>query len=157
MSEDTTTREVSTEQISPNDLISGFGRTPVAFWLFIALGAHVLFIGLTSFSYINDTWLDPAGAEQRRLARRDSDKPDFMTAPADTPTDDSQPAADTASDSPGEADNSTPPTEPGDDTPAVAAADADSGDKTAVEERVSDSATASELDELEKKFFKGDN
>jgi hypothetical protein len=152
MSEEATRTDSSTDRVSPNDLISGFGRTPVLFWLFVALGAHVLFIGLTSFSYINDTWLDPAGAEQRRLVRRDADKPAFMD---DAPVEDSQPAEDTTPKENTDPETDNPPADPGDTTASVAPGE-NPEDKTAVEERVSDSASAAELDALEKKFFGGE-
>jgi len=55
-----------TEQ-SPRDLLTMFTRGHMAFWIAVAVGIHVVFIGAFSVGYIRDR-LDPEGAAQRLAA-----------------------------------------------------------------------------------------
>ena len=51
-------------------------------WVGVAFVIHVIVIGSTSGRYIRDRWLDPKGAEARRLADEAAAAPDGKTAEA---------------------------------------------------------------------------
>jgi len=55
------------QRLSPDRLMTAFSRSHIALCLIIAIALHVVVVAATSVSYIHDTWIDPEGAEQRRV------------------------------------------------------------------------------------------
>ena len=137
------TTQQSGQLVSPSDLISDFSRTPVSFWMLAAVAVHVVVLGVTSLSYINDRWIDPEGAEQREQARKAANKPKFQPVIAETEKKDTPKST-------AKADGDAKTTDAG------TAKNSKKGD-SAVEDRVSEKADEKELKELEKKFFGGDD
>jgi hypothetical protein len=80
------------DQISPDDLLSGFSKSHLVRWFMAALLLHVIVIGGFSVGTVRD-WLDPEGAKARKAAAIAAAK--AATAPAETaaPPAESQPAA----------------------------------------------------------------
>jgi hypothetical protein len=56
--------------LSPERLLSGFSKGHMAKWIVIAAAIHVVVIGSLSVSYIRDQWIDPRGAEARKVAAK---------------------------------------------------------------------------------------
>ena len=60
---------------TPEKLLGGFTRSRLFSCLLGAMVMHVLVIGLTSYPYIRDTYIDPEGAvERRKKAKEEEDK-----------------------------------------------------------------------------------
>lgn len=57
----------SLEQYMPDKLLGSFKHSSFTLALIISLGIHLVVIGGTSVGYINDRWVDPEGAKQRKL------------------------------------------------------------------------------------------
>ena len=55
------------EKVSPEKLLAGFARGRIALWVVVAVVAHVLLIGGTSVGFIRDRWVDPEGAQVRKV------------------------------------------------------------------------------------------
>lgn len=53
-------------QYSPDKLLAVFARGNMVLWFIVAILLHTVFIGLTSVSYIRDTYIDPDSADKRR-------------------------------------------------------------------------------------------
>ena len=70
------------DQVSPDDLLSGFSKSHLVRWFFAALLLHAIVIGGFSVGTIRD-WLDPEGAKARKAAAIAAAK--AATAPAETP------------------------------------------------------------------------
>ena len=49
-------------------LLSDFAGKRIAFWTILAIAIHVVVIGMTSLTYIRDTYVDPEGAVERKAA-----------------------------------------------------------------------------------------
>jgi hypothetical protein len=54
--------------MSPQKLLVGFSKDKIMFWITVAAVIHIVFIGLLSLGYIRDKWIDPEGAEARKVA-----------------------------------------------------------------------------------------
>ena len=82
----------SADQISPDDLLSGFSKSHLVRWFMAALLLHAIVIGGFSVGTVRD-WLDPEGAKARKAAAIAAAK--AATTPAETaaPPAESQPAA----------------------------------------------------------------
>jgi len=52
--------------MSPLRLLGGFSKGRIVFWIVVAVGVHVVLIGLLSMGYIRDRWIDPEGAADRK-------------------------------------------------------------------------------------------
>lgn len=52
--------------MSPLRLLGGFSKGKIVFWIVVAVGIHVVLIGLLSMGYIRDRWIDPEGAAERK-------------------------------------------------------------------------------------------
>jgi hypothetical protein len=80
------------DQVSPDDLLSGFSKSHLVRWFLAALLLHAIVIGGFSVGTIRD-WLDPEGAKARQAAAITAAK--AATAPVETaaPPPASQPAA----------------------------------------------------------------
>jgi hypothetical protein len=65
-----------TEQSTQNldRLLSDFMGRRIAFWTLVAIAIHVVVIGVTSLTYIRDTYIDPEGAVERKAAAADEKK-----------------------------------------------------------------------------------
>lgn len=61
---------------STDKLLVNFTQSRFSFYLIVAVLIHVVFIAITSVSYINDHWIDPEGAARRtaELAAAQSNK-----------------------------------------------------------------------------------
>lgn len=70
------------DQVSPDDLLSGFSKSHLVRWFLAALLLHAVVIGGFSVGTIRD-WLDPEGAKARKAAAIAAAK--AATAPAETP------------------------------------------------------------------------
>ena len=66
----------TTEQSTQNldRLLSAFAGKRIAFWTIVAVAIHVVVIGVTSLTYIRDTYIDPEGAVERKAAAADEKK-----------------------------------------------------------------------------------
>ncbi len=66
----------TTEQSTQNldRLLSDFMGRRIAFWTLVAVAIHVVVIGVTSLTYIRDTYIDPEGAVERKAAAADEKK-----------------------------------------------------------------------------------
>ena len=66
----------TTEQSTQNldRLLSAFAGKRIAFWTIVAVAIHVVVIGVTSLTYIRDTYIDPEGAVERKVAAADEKK-----------------------------------------------------------------------------------
>ena len=66
----------TTEQSTQNldRLLSAFAGKRIAFWTLVAIAIHVVVIGVTSLTYIRDTYIDPEGAVERKAAAADEKK-----------------------------------------------------------------------------------
>ena len=53
---------------SPEKLLAPFAKGRIAMWIVVAVALHVLLIGGTSLGFIRDKWIDPEGAEARKVA-----------------------------------------------------------------------------------------
>lgn len=51
---------------STDKLLVNFTRSRFSLYLLVAVVIHVIFIAITSASYINDRWIDPEGAARRK-------------------------------------------------------------------------------------------
>jgi len=60
------------QKLSPEKLMTGFSKSHIALGLIVAIGLHVAILAATSMGYIRDTWIDPVGAEQRRIAKAEA-------------------------------------------------------------------------------------
>jgi hypothetical protein len=59
------------QRLSPDKLLEGFRRIDMLLVaLGIALGVHILMVGVTSYGYIRDTYIDPEGAARREAAAK---------------------------------------------------------------------------------------
>jgi hypothetical protein len=60
----------TTEQSTQNldRLLSNFAGKRIAFWTIVAIAIHVVVVGMTSLTYIRDTYVDPEGAVERKAA-----------------------------------------------------------------------------------------
>jgi hypothetical protein len=60
----------TTDQSTKNldRLLSDFAGKRIAFWTILAIAIHVVVIGMTSLTYIRDTYVDPEGAVERKAA-----------------------------------------------------------------------------------------
>jgi hypothetical protein len=134
--------DTNLERLSPNDLVSGFARSPVVPFLFAAIAFHVVVIGISSIGYIQDRWIDPEGARQRREAQQAKVVPPPATAAAAAGTEKPL-AGDGAED--GQPDG--PPADGG-GSPLAAAKPPEAGEPSAVEQRVTEKASDEELDAL---------
>jgi hypothetical protein len=56
------------QRLSPDKLMTTFSKSHIALCLIVAVGLHVAVVAATSTKYIHDTWIDPEGAELRRMA-----------------------------------------------------------------------------------------
>ncbi len=56
------------QRLSPDRLMTAFSRSHIALCLIVALGLHIAVVAATSMTYIRDRWIDPEGAELRRIA-----------------------------------------------------------------------------------------
>jgi hypothetical protein len=81
------------DQVSPDDLLQGFGKSHLVRWFMAALLLHAIVIGGFSVGTIRD-WVDPEGAKARKEAAIAVAK--AATAPAET----SAPAAETKAEEP---------------------------------------------------------
>ncbi len=124
------------ERLSPNDLVSGFTRSPVVVFMFAAIAFHVVVIGMSSVSYITDQWIDPEGAQATSADEAtanpgdDGEKTEDAQSPSDTKKGD-DPKTDSVANS--------------------AAADGgpkDAKDGSAIEHRVTEKATDEDLEAL---------
>lgn len=81
------------DQVSPDELLSGFAHSHLVRWFLAALLLHALVIGGLSVGTIRD-WLDPEGAKARKAAAVAAAK--AATAPAEQakPAADAGPTAD---------------------------------------------------------------
>jgi len=130
-------------RMAPEQLVSGFTRTPVVLFLVVAFVAHILVIGGTSASYIYYNHINPeAGAlreqrlEQERKAKLDAElKQKAGKSMADQPAD-AEPGSD------------KPEAGEGDGEGADAEADADAG-KSPVERRIEETAAPDEIPSLD--------
>jgi hypothetical protein len=79
------------DQVSPDELLSGFANSHLVRWFLAALLLHALVIGGLSVGTIRD-WLDPEGAKARKAAAVAAAK--AATAPAEQagPAADAKPA-----------------------------------------------------------------
>lgn len=68
------------DQISPDDLLSGFAKSHLVRWFLAALLLHAIVIGGFSVGTVRD-WLDPEGAKARKEAAIAAAK--AATAPAE--------------------------------------------------------------------------
>jgi predicted lipid-binding transport protein (Tim44 family) len=68
------------DQVSPDDLLSGFSKSHLVRWFLAALLLHAIVIGGFSVGTIRD-WLDPEGAKARQAAAVAAAK--AATAPAE--------------------------------------------------------------------------
>ena len=59
--------------------MTGFSRSHIALCLVVAIGLHVAILAATSMGYIRDTWIDPEGAELRRIAKTEAAEAAFRT------------------------------------------------------------------------------
>lgn len=66
----------TTEQSTQNldRLLSAFAGKRIVFWTLVAIAIHVVVIGVTSLTYIRDTYIDPEGAVERKAAAADEKK-----------------------------------------------------------------------------------
>lgn len=80
------------DQVSPDELLSGFANSHLVRWFLAALLLHAIVIGGFSVGTIRD-WLDPEGAKARKAAAIAAAK--AATAPVEqaAPPAESQPAA----------------------------------------------------------------
>ncbi|MCH7725049.1 MAG: hypothetical protein IH991_01010 [Planctomycetes bacterium] len=136
------------DRLSSGKLLSVFSKSPVVGWFFVAIVFHILIIGATSWSYVNDTWIDPEGAEARRQAEENAKKL-HIDAPSEKAGDTTPTAAKADAKEPGK----TPSTADGDDKDGV---NPGVMDESPVESRVTEKATEDELKELERKLLDGD-
>ena len=92
MTVESTPAATKPDQISPDDLLSGFSKSHLVRWFMAALLLHAIVIGGFSVGTVRD-WLDPEGAKARKAAAIAAAK--AATAPAETaaPPAESQPAA----------------------------------------------------------------
>ncbi len=91
------------QKLSPDALLQGFSRTPMARYVTIAVAAHLVLVGLTSFAFIRDTWIDPEGARARQealLAEQEAERAARIAAAAGEATTEDDAPADAAA--PGE-------------------------------------------------------
>jgi nucleoid-associated protein YgaU len=72
--------KASADQISPDDLLSGFSKSHLIGWFLAALLLHAVVIGGFSVGTVRD-WLDPEGAKARKEAAIAAAK--AATAPAE--------------------------------------------------------------------------
>jgi hypothetical protein len=74
--ENRTAMNQTTEQSTQNldRLLSAFAGKRIAFWTIVAVAIHVVVIGVTSLTYIRDTYIDPEGAVERKVAAADEKK-----------------------------------------------------------------------------------
>lgn len=109
------------DPFKPDKLLTGFAKTPISFYVVIAIGLHVLFVGATSVRYIRDTYVDPEGAKLRLEAKKkaEEDARKEKNAPPPTASEaEAKPEADKSKD--------------GEETPAAAKGSAtDEADKPA--------------------------
>lgn len=92
MTAESTPAATPADQISPDDLLSGFSKSHLVRWFLAALLLHAIVIGGFSVGTVRD-WLDPEGAKARKAAAIAAAK--AATAPAETAASpaESQPAA----------------------------------------------------------------
>ena len=66
----------TTEQSTQNldRLLSAFAGKRIVFWTLVAIAIHVVVVGVTSLTYIRDTYIDPEGAVERKVAAADEKK-----------------------------------------------------------------------------------
>jgi len=66
----------TTEQSTQNldRLLSAFAGKRIAFWTIVAVAIHVVVIGVTSLTYIRDTYIDPEGAVERKATAAEEKK-----------------------------------------------------------------------------------
>ncbi len=62
------------QRLSPDKLVTIFSKSHIALCLIVAIGLHVAILAATSTGYIRDTWIDPAGAQQRQMAAEEARK-----------------------------------------------------------------------------------
>ena len=67
MATPSTQAATNADQISPDDLLSGFSKSHLVRWFLAALLLHVIVIGGFSVGTVRD-WLDPEGAKVRKEA-----------------------------------------------------------------------------------------
>ena len=81
------------DQVSPDELLSGFANSHLVRWFLAALVLHALVIGGFSVGTIRD-WLDPAGAKARKAAAVAAVQAATTPAEQAGPAADAKPAAD---------------------------------------------------------------
>lgn len=69
---------------SADKLLVNFTKSRLSLYLLVAVVIHVIFIAITSVSYINDRWIDPDGAA-RRKAELEAAQSNQMAAAAAVP------------------------------------------------------------------------
>ncbi|MBU4198441.1 MAG: hypothetical protein KKE37_01310 [Verrucomicrobia bacterium] len=69
---------------STDNLLVNFTKSRFGLYLLVAVVIHVIFIAITSISYINDRWIDPEGSA-RRKAELEAAQSNQMAAAAAVP------------------------------------------------------------------------
>ncbi len=82
MTVDATSGATPADQVSPDELLSGFANSHLVRWFLAALLLHAIVIGGFSVGTIRD-WLDPEGATARKAAAVAAAKP--ASTPAEPP------------------------------------------------------------------------
>jgi hypothetical protein len=82
MTVDATSGATPADQVSPDELLSGFANSHLVRWFLAAVLLHAIVIGGFSVGTIRD-WLDPEGAKARKAAAVAAAKP--VSAPAEPP------------------------------------------------------------------------
>ena len=136
MSQNTMHKDLTTskqfQRLSPGELMTDFTRSPVMLCMFVAIAFHVVVIGLTSLTYINETYFGvPSDEQADRGDVPETVKPLKKSADDKTGTGEKSPAAKNTSKSPTDAGKE----------------DQENG-KSAVEKRVEEKASNEELEAI---------
>lgn len=131
MTAESTISATKPDQVSPDDLLSGFSKSHLVRWFVAALLLHAVVIGGFSVGTIRD-WVDPDGAKARKEAALAAAK--AATAPAET-------AASAAEGKPAE--SAAAAAKPGEVKPDTAETTAEA--KTTIEKATSEVAKPGEI------------